>query len=107
MRSWTIPLTLLLACGDNDDDDDAGDTDEVDTDTDTDADTDTDSDTDADSDADADADRSDVRFVHTSEALGTVTLYLDGDTTPLLPMLPVFGGTPFAPMQAGSHMFAV
>jgi len=108
MRSWTIPLSLLLACGDNDDEDDDGtDTDEVDTDTDTDADSDTDSDTDADSDADADLDRADVRFVHTSEALGTVTVYRDGDTTPVLPMLPVFGGTPFAPLEAGSHSFAV
>jgi hypothetical protein len=109
MRSWSIVLTLVFACGDKDDNTTGDTTDEADADTDTDTDADADADADADTDTDADADpqQSDARFVNTSEAIGTVTVYADGSATPVLPMLPSFLGTPFAPVQVGMHTFAI
>jgi hypothetical protein len=58
---YTLPLALLLACGEQPKDDTAP---EADTDTDTDADTDADADADADSDTDADADPGGVSLAY-------------------------------------------
>jgi hypothetical protein len=99
MRSWVAVLFLLSCHKDKDATDTGG--------GDADTDADSDADVDADSDADTDSQTAGARLVNASEALGSVDLYVDGDSAAALAGLPALVASPWRQVFPGSRTFTV
>ncbi len=107
MRPLAFALLAWVACNGDDDTSPPPDTTPVDGDADTDTDGDVDTDIDTDSDTDVDLNVAEIRFIHVTQAFGSVDIYIDGVTTPVIETFPPFAGTPFQTMDPGDHEFAI